>query len=100
MNMGEQRAQQDLEDPEWKHPRFGVEHVHRVDLEDSEEEAGGLAKAFEQTCSTKTRDEMTKLRKELHRWSTKGAQLISDKFGQKAMEDAFQNQIAFDDNNR
>ncbi len=71
---------------EWKDaPRWGVEHVHAVDLEDSAAEEAESAKAFEATLCHGTRLEREIFCNNLAMWSTQGATLIGDAFGQQGL---------------
>ena len=89
---------------EWveRHLVWGVEHVNRVDLEPSseEEERDEDARAFIKTCSQPFQDQHEALRRDLRRWATQSAKLVGDLFGQKEMEDAWDKQIVFDDDNK
>ena len=87
-------------DADWKGETFGVEHVLPTFDESSDEEQRGMSKAFVASCSRQTQEGIAKLRRDLLQWTTMGAKLVSNKFGQRAMEDAFMNQIVFDDENK
>ena len=80
--------------------RWSVEHAHTTLEESSDEEGRLMGKAFVASCTWQTQEGIAKPSSDLLLWTTMGAKLVSDKFGQRAMEDAFMNQIVFDDENK
>ncbi len=79
--------------------RDEVEHSNAMDVDDSDIEGETSAEEFVDTLCEETRVEMQLLAKDLAKWATKGARLIGDAFGQRALEDAFKGNICFDKEN-
>ena len=58
------------------------------------------SEALYKSLSKETTAKVDRVRKELLTWTTVGAKLYGNMFGQKQREARFMNQVAFDDNNR
>ena len=85
---------------EWGNSRFLREGYAPVDLSSSDEEDTAENQKFVDTCAQETRDKIEETRNQLHAWSSRGAQLHGDAFGQKNLMDKFENLIVFDDDNK